>query len=156
MQAFDLLVNPSLTEGLPNVLLEAMALGIPVIATAVGGVPELLGDDRFGFVVPPGDSAALGRAVYRLASDPTGARQLVQNAYARLDDYSTEKHNQLLLDLYASVLNRSARASAEMASGPEPRASYSQFAMDALAHDGSSPDRRDSRDRAWHERSGDQ
>jgi glycosyltransferase involved in cell wall biosynthesis len=156
MQAFDLLVNPSLTEGLPNVLLEAMALGTPVIATAVGAVPELLGDDRFGLVVPPGDSAALGRAVYQLASDPTGARQLVQDAYTRLDDYRPERQNQLLLDLYATVLKRSARASAERASGLEPRASYSQVAMEALARDGSSPDRRDSRARAWHERSGDQ
>jgi len=104
MQAFDLLVNPSFTEGLPNVVLEAMALGTPVIATAVGGVAELLGNNEFGIAVPPGDAVALADAVRDLASHPERALRLSRQASRRLEDYSPEKHNQLLLELYLNAL----------------------------------------------------
>jgi glycosyltransferase involved in cell wall biosynthesis len=59
---FDLLVLPSYTEGLPNVVLEACAAGVPVVATAVGGTPEIL-HGGVGTLVPPGDSTALARAL---------------------------------------------------------------------------------------------
>jgi len=150
MQAFDLLVNPSLTEGLPNVLLEAMALGTPVIATAVGGVPELLDGSRFGLLVSPGDPAALAKAVHQLASDPVEAQEMVQNAYARLDDYSPERHNRLLLDLYATVLKPTARRNAENVRGPEPPAVL-RVRPGGARHDVPSPDGRDSCDRVWRE-----
>ena len=58
-----MLVNPSLTEGLPNILLEGMALGTPVIATAVGGVPELVALGVSGLLVPPSDPHALAEAM---------------------------------------------------------------------------------------------
>lgn len=104
MQAFDVLVNPSLTEGLPNVLLEAMALGTPVVATAVGGVPDLLGGDPCGLLIPPGNSHALAAAVLEFHCDPALADRLVRAAHARVGDYSPERQNQALLDLYANVL----------------------------------------------------
>jgi glycosyltransferase involved in cell wall biosynthesis len=61
--SLDLLVLCSDTEGLPNVVLEAMALGVPVVATAVGGTPELVIDGRTGWLVPPAEPVPLGRAI---------------------------------------------------------------------------------------------
>jgi glycosyltransferase involved in cell wall biosynthesis len=65
----DVLVQPSLSEGLPNAVLEAMAAGRPVIASRVGGVPELVVDGETGLLVPPGDPGALARAIVALLDD---------------------------------------------------------------------------------------
>jgi glycosyltransferase involved in cell wall biosynthesis len=63
--AIDALVIPSRSEGLPNVLLEALAEDVPVVSAGVGGVPEVLQDPMAGFVVPPGDPEALADAMVR-------------------------------------------------------------------------------------------
>ena len=59
----DLVVNSSYTEGLPVVVLEALAAGVPVVATAVGGTPEVIEDGVQGFLVPAGDPGALARRI---------------------------------------------------------------------------------------------
>lgn len=64
--ASDALVLSSAWEGMPNVVLEAMASAKPVVATAVGAVPEIVSDGETGFVVPPGDHAALAGAMERM------------------------------------------------------------------------------------------
>jgi glycosyltransferase involved in cell wall biosynthesis len=69
MPQFDVFVQPSLREGLPNAVLEASALGLPIIATAVGGVPELVEHGQTGLLVPPGSSQELAQALVRLARD---------------------------------------------------------------------------------------
>ncbi len=66
----DIFVLPSFAEGVPVVLMEAMATGLPVIATAVGGVSELVDHRENGLLVPPGDTAALAQALTRLLDDP--------------------------------------------------------------------------------------
>ncbi|HEY2434199.1 MAG TPA: glycosyltransferase [Vicinamibacterales bacterium] len=68
---FDLFVLPSRTEGIPLAMLEAMATGIPVVATAVGGVPEVIVNGESGVLVAPNDSLALSAALIRVLSDPT-------------------------------------------------------------------------------------
>ncbi len=68
-EAMDVFALSSLREGLPNVLLEAMALEVPVVATAVAGVPRLIRDGHNGVLVPPGDTDALTDALHRLLSD---------------------------------------------------------------------------------------
>jgi len=69
MRGADFLVLPSRSEGRPNVVLEALASGLPVIATRVGGTADLLGDGGHGLVVPAGEPAALAEAIDRLAGD---------------------------------------------------------------------------------------
>jgi len=70
MQGTDVLVLPSFAEGVPVVLMEALASARPVIATQVAGVSELVEDGTTGFLVPPGDATALADRIRRLASDP--------------------------------------------------------------------------------------
>ena len=62
-------VLPSLWENLPHAAVEALAVGAPVVATAVGGVPEVIHDDENGLLVPPGDVAALAAALRRMLAD---------------------------------------------------------------------------------------
>ncbi|HEX5473905.1 MAG TPA: glycosyltransferase [Vicinamibacterales bacterium] len=85
----DAFVLPSRTEAFPNGLVEAMAAGLPVIASGVGGISELVEDGVTGLLVPPGDPGALAAAVDRLAADPqaawamgAAARRLVVERYA--------------------------------------------------------------------------
>ena len=70
LSAFDLYCLPSLWEGLPNSLLEAMALGLPVVASGVDGVPEAVTSGTDGLLVPPAEPAALAEALKTLAGDP--------------------------------------------------------------------------------------
>lgn len=72
----DLVVLPSIFEGLPLVILEAMAASKPVIATRVGGTPEVVRDGETGLLVPPADPAALAQAICALLANPTRAQQL--------------------------------------------------------------------------------
>ena len=69
MAAADLLVLPSLSEGRPNVVREAQACGLPVVATRVGGTPELINDGETGLLVDSGDARSLALAIARLLAD---------------------------------------------------------------------------------------
>jgi glycosyltransferase involved in cell wall biosynthesis len=80
MSLFDVFVLPSLWEGLPFVLVEAAALGKPIVATAVDGVPEMLEDGRTGLLVPPNDPPALAGAVIRLLRDKDEAGLIGETA----------------------------------------------------------------------------
>lgn len=76
LEEADLLILPSFAEGVPVVLMEAMASRIPVIASRVAGVQELVGDGVTGFTVPPGDVATLAERIGRILSDPDAARAM--------------------------------------------------------------------------------
>ena len=80
LAGMDGFVLPSLNEGMGRALVEAMAAGLPVIASRVGGIPALIEDEKNGLLVPAGDSLALAVAVRRILSDPLWARTLGQNA----------------------------------------------------------------------------
>jgi glycosyltransferase involved in cell wall biosynthesis len=72
----EVLVVPSVTEGSPLIVLEAMAAGVPLVASAVGGIPDQIRHDKEGLLVPPGDTGALGEALLNLLRDPARARRL--------------------------------------------------------------------------------
>ncbi|TAK31808.1 MAG: glycosyltransferase [Chloroflexota bacterium] len=78
--ASDALVSSSYREGISISLLEAMSIGKPIVATAIGGSVEALEDGRTGLLVPPGDSTAIAAALRRLASDPDSARAMGREA----------------------------------------------------------------------------
>jgi glycosyltransferase involved in cell wall biosynthesis len=73
--ALDALALPSFSEGMPNVLLEAFAYGTPVVATRVGGVPDMVSDGDSGWLVPAGDAHALAAALVEALADPSEARR---------------------------------------------------------------------------------
>lgn len=81
-------VLPTLQEGLPLALLEAMASGLPVVATTVGGIPSVLRDGIEGLLVPPGDEVALARALERILSDESLASGMGSAARARVAAWS--------------------------------------------------------------------
>jgi sugar transferase (PEP-CTERM/EpsH1 system associated) len=86
MRSMDLFVLPSLGEGISNTILEAMASGLPVVATHVGGNPELVEDGKTGKLVPPGDAAALAQALLEYVRD---SRQLLEHGRAARERIDT-------------------------------------------------------------------
>lgn len=80
----DLLVQSSHTEGMPNVVLEACAAGVPVVATAVGGTPEIVENSVTGHLVPVGDPATIARVVLRVLDDEAHRRNLANRAQERI------------------------------------------------------------------------
>ena len=85
LQETDILVMPSLREGLPMILLEAMATGVPVIAARVGGIPEIIIDAETGLLVNPKDTLGLSRAIKRLIEDKDLRLRLSNNAKKMID-----------------------------------------------------------------------
>jgi glycosyltransferase involved in cell wall biosynthesis len=81
LQATDLLVLPSLREGLPMVALEAMASSIPIVATNVGGMPEVIEDRVTGLLVEPEDPASLAEGLRTMLHDRAFARRLGESGY---------------------------------------------------------------------------
>jgi glycosyltransferase involved in cell wall biosynthesis len=107
LKRMDLFCLPSLSEGLPNALMEAMAVGCPVIASRVGGVEVLIEDGRNGVLVPPGDPAALERAIEGLVDDPDGRRRLGREARATIEDrFNWEKIAEQYERLFEELLGR--------------------------------------------------
>ena len=103
MRGLDVFVLPSLTEGTPNGIIEAMAYGLPVISTTVGGVPDLVSDET-GILVPPGDAEALAQAMSRLAEDAHLRERMGRAARKQYEKlFSPALVLPLMLDTYKRV-----------------------------------------------------
>jgi L-malate glycosyltransferase len=101
----DVSVLTSLSEGLSITILESMSFGIPVVATAVGGNPELVRHGESGFLVPPKDAASFADAVVRVLGDPQLARQFGQEGRKIVErDFALETVAERYADLYRHVL----------------------------------------------------
>jgi glycosyltransferase involved in cell wall biosynthesis len=105
LDAAHVFVLASRSEGLPMSVLEAMAHGVPVVASAVGGLPELVRDGETGLLVPPEDPQALADAIARLAGDQALRERLADAAYRRLrKEFDPERWRGEHLELYRSLL----------------------------------------------------
>ncbi len=103
--ALDVFVLASREEAFGLVLLEAMAQGLPIIATRAGGVPEILQDDSSGLLVPPGDEPALAKALTRVMEDPELRQRLGQNGYRIVrDKFSLTRHLEQLEACFGEAL----------------------------------------------------
>lgn len=110
-------LHVSFTEGLPQVLFEAQAAGVPIVATAVGGVPAALEDGRTGLLIGPGDAGAAIAAVERLAHDAGLRRRLVLAARAGAAQETLEAQRDRLVDFFEASLGPE-RALRGRAQGP--------------------------------------
>ena len=104
--ATDLLLLTSDTEGTPHVLLEAMGSAIPIIATAVGGIPEFVTSGVHGLLVPPGDRDALVAAVLQVHADPDLAARLVAGGRAVAAQFTVEHDAAGVEAVYTALLGR--------------------------------------------------
>lgn len=103
--AADVVVMPSLTEGSPNVLLEAMSAGVPVVATRVGGIPEIAVDGKTALLVPKSDPKALAAALARMLREPELRSSLAREGQAlAVEKYSPEAYCRSMVGIYEQVL----------------------------------------------------
>jgi glycosyltransferase involved in cell wall biosynthesis len=103
----DVLVVPSVTEGAPLIVLEAMAAGVPVVASAVGGIPDQVRHEREALLVPPDDPAALAGALVELLRDPARARALGEAGRRRAgSEFSHATMVRRIEAVYAGALGR--------------------------------------------------
>ena len=104
LSACDLFALASHWEGAPMAVIEAMAARLPVVATAVGGVPELVVDGVTGLLTPPGDAAALAAALAALADDPERRRRLGEAAGLRAAGFDVSA----MVESYAAFFEEAA------------------------------------------------
>jgi len=111
LHSFSLFTLPSLAEGTPVSLLEAMASGLPVVASRVGGIPEVVDDGVHGLLVPAGDGDALAQALGRYAADPALRRRHGAAGRARIENgFSMRAMVEAYTALYDGLCRRKARA----------------------------------------------
>ena len=116
LAAADIFALPSRTESMPNSVLEAMAAGLPVVASAVGGVPEVIEDGRTGMLCPPSDPHALADRLCRLMVDADFSNRLGQSARQEVQaHYSFDRMVDAFDSLYVRELAARGRVRAEMA-----------------------------------------
>lgn len=106
LPAMDLFILPSISEGMGLVLLEAMQAHLPVIATRVGGVPEVIRDNQDGILIPPSNPQAIAQACQRILEHSEIANQLIQSGLNRWQAFSVGKMLSETEEAYLELLNK--------------------------------------------------
>lgn len=106
-------VQSSAMEGMPNALLEAAATGVPIVATAVGGIPEVFTHGKDALLVPHGDPLALGRAIRSVLENDELAKAIASQATLLGGKYSPEQERQRWIDLHQSLALRASEGAAQ-------------------------------------------
>jgi glycosyltransferase involved in cell wall biosynthesis len=104
MAGCDLFVSSSLWEGFPTVILEAMAVGIPVVATDVSGSRELVVNNITGLLVTPKQSNELAKAIYKIITSPDTAKKFTENATKNLQEFTIERTANKYSKIYSDLL----------------------------------------------------
>lgn len=105
LAGLDVFAFPSRNEGLGSVLLDVMQLGVPVIATNVGGIPDLVKHDQTGLLIPSGDADALASGIMRLRQDTALRQRLIKEATERLEHYSPQSMATAYWRLYQTIVS---------------------------------------------------
>jgi len=105
MRSLDIFLMSSKTEGLGTILIEAMAAGVPVVATRAGGIPELVEDGVTGLLAVPGDSEGLADAVTRLLEDAVLRQKIKNNARMKAGEFSFRKTAEATLAVYRQIIS---------------------------------------------------
>jgi len=109
VSALDVLLLPSWEEPFGRALIEAMAMGVPVVATNLGGPPEIIEDGREGYLVAPREPGAWARAIGRIAEEPERGRQMGDAGRQRVREaFSVEHHVAAMLNVYERALSSAA------------------------------------------------
>lgn len=104
-KSFDIFVLASKMEGLGTSVLDAQAVGLPIVATTAGGIPEMIINGRNGLLVPPEDEASLADAILRLIGDEKLRQKMGENAKEEVKKFSIDKTIQENIDLYREILS---------------------------------------------------
>jgi len=105
MKSSKLFVLPSCWEGFGIVLIEAMKNRLPIVATNIGGIPEIITDGNEGILIPKANSVILAESINKVLEDEKLRSKLIQNAYRKVQKkYSIERYTISLLNLYFNIL----------------------------------------------------
>ena len=114
-----LMLNPSCVDNMPISLLEAMASGVPIVSTNVGGVPYMVQDGVSALLVPPRDPEALAHAARRILEDPQLASRLRRGGLDAVQAYSWDRVRPRLMDAYNACLGRAELRRSEIGVTPK-------------------------------------
>jgi len=103
----DILILTSVEEGMPTVIIEALALGKPVIVTRVGGIPEIIKNEFNGLLIPPKSPEHVAKAVYKLLNDEKLYTKLSSNASKSVCGHSWSEIASMYEQMYINLLNLS-------------------------------------------------